>query len=420
MDNYFFEGLDTIELAKKYGTPLYLVSENIIVQKIREIKDDFLSKYNNTFAAYASKAFLNKEMARIVKAEGIGMDVVSGGELYTTISVDFPMENIIFHGNSKSTAELTMAVEHNVGRIVVDNLDELHKLNYIAKKFDKKVNILFRITPGVTIDTHKYIQTGQVDSKFGIPLIKDTIYGAIEEAISLENINLLGFHFHVGSQLHGTKSHLEAIGICFGIMREACNKLNFITKELNVGGGFGVKYVDSDYSRSISFFMDPIMKSIKTHCENYDLLMPKIIIEPGRWITADSGITLYTVNSTKEIPGIRTYVSVDGGMTDNPRPALYNAAYKAIVANKYGEDRTNLYTIAGKCCETGDILIWDLESPKIEPGDIIAVMGTGAYNYSMSSNYNRNPKPPVVMIKDGESRVIVKGETYQDILRNDI
>lgn len=420
MSNYIFNNVDTVELVKEYGTPLYLMSENYIIERFDEIKNDFLNKYENVRAVYASKAFLNKEMARIVAREGIGIDVVSGGELYTALAVDFPMENIIFHGNGKSINELEMAVKNNVGRIVVDNLDELVQLNKIAKSHEKKADILFRITPGVNIDTHKFIQTGQVDSKFGIPLVDGVIYDAVEKAINLENINLLGFHFHVGSQLHDNESHLQSISICMEIINETKNKFNFETKELNVGGGFGIKYRDSEERKPLSFFMEPIMDKIEELSAEYGIKRPKIIIEPGRWVVGESGITLYTVTSVKEIPNLRTYVSVDGGFTDNPRPALYEADYEALVANKYGEENTETYTIAGKCCESGDILIWDLESPKIEAGDILAVLSTGAYNYSMASNYNRIPKPPVIMIKDGEPRVIVKRETYEDILRKDI
>lgn len=420
MTNYFFENLDTIKIAKNYKTPLFLVSEDKIIQKINNIKDNFLNKYDNTFVAYASKAFLTKEMARIIKREGIGMDVVSGGELYTALAVDFPAEDIIFHGNSKSLDELYMAVENNVGRIVVDNLNELYDLDRIGKEFNRRVKILFRITPGVSIDTHKYIQTGQIDSKFGIPLVKGNIYNAIKIALELENIHLLGFHFHVGSQIHTPKTHMEAVSICFGMIKEAYVKFDFTTKELNIGGGFGVKYIDSDYDRPIEYFLDPIMENIKENCKNHNLIMPRVIIEPGRWIVAEAGITLYTVNSVKEIPGIRTYVSIDGGMTDNPRPALYGAKYKAIVANKYNQENKKFYTLAGKCCESGDILLWDINTPEIEQGDILAILGTGAYNYSMSNNYNRNLKPAVVMIKDGVPRIIVKRETYEDLLRNDI
>ena len=420
MTNFHFAGCDTVYLAKKYGTPLYVVSEDHIVDRIEEIKKNFIEKYNNVGAVYASKAFLTKEMARIIKREGIGMDVVSGGELYTAMEVDFPGERIVFHGNNKTFDELKMAVKYGVGRIVVDNLYELDLLNQIAKQHDKRVNILYRITPGVNSHTHKYIQTGQVDSKFGIPIGGGKIFEAIEKAINLNNINLLGFHFHIGSQILDNVTYLEAIKAITKIMEEAKDRFGFETKELNTGGGYGIQYAGGEKRKPILFYTDAIMIEIQENCRNYGLKIPKVTIEPGRWIVGEAGITLYTVGSIKEIPNIRTYVSVDGGMADNPRPSLYEAKYHGIIANKVHREPNQVATIAGKCCESGDILIWDLKVPKIETGDIIAVLSTGAYNYSMTSNYNKIPRPAVVMVKDGADRLTVKRETYKDMLRNEI
>ncbi|MCF6463052.1 diaminopimelate decarboxylase [Clostridium sp. Cult1] len=420
MTNFYFAGVDTVYLAKKYSTPLYIMSENHILNRIQEIKRDFLWKYEDTDVFYASKAFLTKEMARIINKEEIGMDVVSGGELYTAIEVNFPSQKIIFHGNNKTIDELEMAVKYGVGRIIVDNLYELMLLNDIGKRYDKNINILFRIAPGVNSHTHKYIQTGQVDSKFGIPLSKGIILKAIEKAVALSNIKLKGFHFHIGSQIWDNITYIEAVKNAIKLMKEAKTKYNFSTKELNVGGGFGIKYVEDAERRPISFYTDAIMKEIEENCKKYGLERPKVIIEPGRWIVGEAGITLYTIGSIKEIPGVRTYVSVDGGMTDNPRPSLYQAKYRGIIANKVNEKPTHIVTIAGKCCESGDILIWDLKVPLIEPGDTLAVLSTGAYNYSMASNYNKIPKPAVVMIKDGIDRLIVKRETYEEMLKNEL
>ncbi|NMB27408.1 MAG: diaminopimelate decarboxylase [Tissierellia bacterium] len=420
MTNFHFAGCDTVYLAKKYGTPLYVISENYIIDRIEEIKRNFIGKYENVGAIYASKAFLTKEMARIIKREGIGMDVVSGGELYTAMEVGFPEEKIVFHGNNKTLHELEMAVGNGVGRIVVDNIYELDLLTQIAKQYNKRVNILYRISPGVNSHTHKYIQTGQVDSKFGIPIGGGKIFEAIEKAMNLSNINLLGFHFHIGSQILDNITYLEAIKAVTKLMREAKNRLGFETKELNTGGGYGIQYAGGEKRKPISFYTDPIMTEIKDNCKNYDLKVPKVTIEPGRWIVGESGITLYTIGSIKEIPNIRTYVSVDGGMTDNPRPSLYEAKYQGIVANKVNKEASQVITIAGKCCESGDVLIWDLKVPEIETGDILAVLSTGAYNYSMASNYNKTPRPAVVMVKDGIDRLIVKRETYKDMLRNEI
>lgn len=420
MGNFIFSGCDTVYLAKKYKTPLYVISEDYIVDRCNEIKRDFLNKYENTFCAYASKAFLTKEMARLIKREGLGMDVVSGGELYTAIKVDFPMGNIIFHGNNKTIDEIELAVKYNVGRIVVDNLQELEVINHMGKKFKRKVNILFRITPGVDVHTHKYIQTGQVDSKFGIPLKEDIIKEAVLKAMNLEYIKPLGFHFHIGSQIHDNTGYILAVKKAVNLMKKLRDEIGFVAQELNTGGGFGIQYGEGKERKPISYFTDAIMETLIKECKKYQLERPKVIIEPGRWIVGEAGITLYTIGFIKEIPGIRTYVAIDGGMSDNPRTSLYNSKYEAVVANKYKEKLIKKVTIAGKCCESGDILIWDLKVPEIETGDILAVLSTGAYNYSMASNYNRQPKPAVVMVSKGKDRLIVKRETYEDLIKNEL
>lgn len=420
MSNYIFAGCDTVELAKKYGTPLYLMSEDYIKDRCKEIREDFIEKHDSTRAVFASKAFLNKEMARIIKREGIGMDVVSGGELYTALQVEFPMEKVIFHGNNKSIDELELAIKNDVGRIVVDHIGEIDLIEKIGRKHSKKVSILFRMTPGIDSHTHKYIQTGQVDSKFGIPLFKETIGEAMEKVMKSEFVELLGFHSHIGSQISDNENHIKAIGIMTNLMKMLKDEYGFITKELNTGGGYGIHYSGSEERKPLSYFTDAIMKELEEKCKEHELERPLVIIEPGRWLVGEAGITLYTVGAIKEIPGIRTYISIDGGMPDNPRPSLYEANYDAVVANRSEDPLTETATIAGKCCESGDILIWDLKVPKIETGDILAVLSTGAYNYSMSSNYNRIPRPPVVMISEGKDRIIVKRETYDDILRNDI
>ncbi|HZK33650.1 MAG TPA: diaminopimelate decarboxylase [Tissierellaceae bacterium] len=420
MNNFIFSGMDTVKLSEKYGTPLYLMSEDRIKERCREIREEFLAKYPKTRAVYASKAFLTKEMARIINREGLGIDVVSGGELYTVMEVDFPMEKVIFHGNNKSSDEIEMAIKNNVGRIVIDHIGEIDLIKEIAKEYNKKVNVLFRISPGINSHTHKYIQTGQVDSKFGIPLNEKTIGEAMEKVMNTEFLKLLGFHFHIGSQISDNTNHLKAIRIIMELIKEVKEKYGFITKELNTGGGYGIRYAEDEKRKPLKYFTDSIIEEVEKISKEYDLERPIITIEPGRWIVGEAGITLYTIGAIKEIPGIRTYVSIDGGMPDNPRPSLYQANYGAIVANKANEKLTETVTIAGKCCETGDILIWDLKVPKVETGDILAVFSTGAYNYSMSSNYNKIPRPPVVMISEGKDRLIVKRETYEDLLRNQI
>ena len=420
MKNFQFSGMDTVEMAKKYGTPLYLMSQDYIEDRCKEIRDDFLSKHEDTNAVYASKAFLTKEMARIIKKEGLGIDVVSGGELYTVLQVDFPRDKIIFHGSNKSIDEIEMAIKNNVGRIILDHIEEITLVEDLAKKYNKNVDVLFRISPGVDSHTHKYIQTGQVDSKFGIPLEEETIKKAMVTVLNTEHVKLKGFHFHIGSQILENQTHIKAVKVIMKLAKKLKDEYGFITKELNTGGGYGIKYADSEKRKTLAYYTDLIMEEVEKKSQEYGLERPKITIEPGRWIVGEAGITLYTIGAIKEIPGIRTYVSIDGGMTDNPRPSLYQAKYEALVANRIDEKATELVTIAGKCCESGDILIKDLKIPKVKRGDILAVLSTGAYNYSMANNYNKTPRPPVVMINKGKDRLIVKRESYEDLIKNQI
>lgn len=420
LDHLLFDGCDTVALAEEYGTPLYLISETEINNRCKILKDEFLNRYENTSVAYASKAFLNLAMCRIIDKNDLHLDVVSGGELFTALSAGYPMEKVFFHGNNKGIDELEMAITNDVGRIVVDNLYELELIQHIAEAQNKQVKILFRVTPGVDSDTHKHIVTGQKDSKFGIPLVDGVIYQAIKEAVSYTNIELMGFHFHVGSQLFNNQSHIDATEVLLKVMRYARDEYGFITKELNTGGGFGIRYINDDKPKSIAYFMDAIMDKIKKLTESYGLMMPRVIIEPGRWVIGEAGVTLYTVGSIKDIPGIRTYVGIDGGMPDNPRPALYGARYKSVLANRLNEVACDTVTIAGKCCETGDILIKDIDLPKPNPGDVLAVFSTGAYNYSMASNYNKIRRPGVVLVKEGKHSLIVKREAYEDLVSRDI
>lgn len=414
--NLLFMGHDTVELANKYGTPLYVLSEDIIRQRCRELKANFLHKYENTKAAYASKAFLTITMCKIIESEGLLLDVVSGGELFTALKAEFPMDRIMFHGNNKSYEEIEMAIDNNVGRIVVDNIDEIDIIDEIANRQKKKVNILIRVSPGIEGKTHKYISTGQKDSKFGIPLAKGIIDKAVLKAIEYKNIELMGFHFHLGSNLYDKNVYALAVEVLLNLVKLFYDEFGFVTKELNTGGGFGIYYNKADEVKELAYYTDAIMTKVSSYCKKLGIHIPTIIIEPGRWIVGEAGITLYRVGTVKDIPNIRTYVSIDGGLPDNPRPALYNAKYEAIVANKSNLKPNKSVTIAGKCCETGDILIWDLIVPKIERGDILAVLSTGAYNYSMSSNYNKLPKPAVVLLRKDKEYVIVRRETYEDLI----
>lgn len=416
----YFDGCNTVELAKKYGTPLYVMSETAIVEKCREIKDSFLDKYERTRAAYAAKAFLTLSMCKIIEREGLCMDVVSGGELYTAIKAQFPAERIEFNGNNKSIEEIELAVDYNIGRIIVDGLDELSIIEEVCKEKGKKINILYRVTPGVKSDSHDYIVTGKKDSKFGIPLDEEVIYPAIESAINSEYVNFMGFHFHVGSQLHNNESHLQALDIVLNLVKQTKEKYNYVTPELNIGGGFGIRYTNADDRKPYAYFLDPMMKRIEEFSNEVGITRPEVVIEPGRSIVGEAGITLYTIGTIKDIKGIRKYVSIDGGMTDNIRPSLYQAVYEALVANKAEEPKTDLVTISGKCCESGDVLIRDIKIAKPERGDIFAVFSTGAYGYSMASNYNKNPLLATVLVKDGKSEIIVKRQTYDHMIENEV
>ncbi len=416
----YFDGCNTLDLAEKYGTPLYVLSETAIVEKCKEIKDAFLQRYERTRAAYAAKAFLTISMCKIIEREGLCIDVVSGGELYTAIKADFPPEKIEFNGNNKSLVELEMAIDYNIGRIIVDGLDELKLIESICKEKNKKVNVLYRITPGVKSDSHDYIVTGKKDSKFGIPLDDEIIFPAIEQAIKSEYANFMGFHFHVGSQLQDNESHLKALETSLKLIKETKEKYNYVTPEINIGGGFGIVYTELDEKRTYSYFLDPMMKRIEDFSKETGIKRPEVVIEPGRSIVGEAGITLYTIGTIKEIKGIRKYVSIDGGMTDNIRPALYQAKYEGISANKAGEPKTDIVTICGKCCESGDILIKDAKVAPLQRGDIFAIFSTGAYGYSMASNYNKNQLPAVVLVKNGESRLIVKRQSYEDMIKNEL
>ncbi len=417
--NYIFSGFDTVALAKEYGTPLYVVSEDIIRKKCREVRETFLEVYSNTQAVYASKAFLTKAMCKIIEEEGLGLDVVSGGELFTAKEAGFPMEKVIFHGNNKSMEELKMAIDYGVGRIVMDHEEEIHMIEALAKGKNQQVPCLFRITPSVEGKTHKYIMTGQKDSKFGIPLELESLKKLVGKAKNSSVIDLKGFHFHIGSQLFENHIYEGAVKTIGKLAKDLKADLDLVVEELNVGGGFGIQYRGDEQTKPVSFFTEVIRDSVQRVFEGFALPMPKIIIEPGRWIVGEAGITLYTIGAIKEIPGVRTYASVDGGFPDNPRPALYGAKYDGVIANKVREKNERVATIAGKCCESGDILIWDLPVPKLEAGDVLAVKNTGAYNYSMASNYNKLPKPAVLLLSGTRASIIVKGENYRDLLRKE-
>lgn len=414
-------GADCVELAKEFGTPLYVFDENLIRKTCREFKSSIDNFYGgNGLVLYASKAFSCKEMYRIVGSEGLGCDVVSGGELFTALSAGFDPKNIFFHGNNKTPEELEYAIKSGVGRIVADNMTELATIESIAANLSLKANIILRIKPGIDAHTHAYISTGQIDSKFGFALENGEAFEAVQMALECRNINLCGFHCHIASQVCETKPFQEAAEVMLTFMADVREKFGVTLTELDLGGGFGVKYIESDGQIPFSEYMENTAVTVKNKADELGYPVPKIFIEPGRSIVAPAGLTLYTVGNVKTIKDIRTYVAIDGGMGDNPRYALYQADYTVEIANKATHPKDFIATVAGKCCESGDLIQENAPMQMPEVGDIMAVLNTGAYCYSMASNYNRIPRAAVVMVKDGQPRLIVKRETYEDIIKNDI
>ena len=381
-----------------------------------------LNKYydGNGLVLYASKAFSCKEMYRIVMSESMGADVVSGGEIYTALKAGFPMDKVYFHGNNKTYDELVFAIESGVGRIVVDNKFELKMLEGIAERFDKTIDVLLRIKPGVDAHTHSFVKTGQIDSKFGFALETGEAMDGVKAASGAKGINLVGLHCHIGSQIFDISPFEYAARVMLNFIEQINKELGIEIRELNLGGGFGIKYLDSDNPAPFQNYLANVSKVIRSQCAEKNIKMPFILIEPGRAVVGDAGATLYTVGAVKEIPSVRTYVTVDGGMCDNPRYILYRSQYEAAIADKFSQERDFTVTIAGKCCESGDLIQENTKIQKAQVGDILAVFSTGAYNYSMASNYNRIPRPAAVMVKNGEARLIIKRETYEDIIRNDV
>lgn len=415
----YIGGISSTELCKEFGTPLYVIDEELVRGNCRDYCENFAVDKGNK-VAYAGKAFLPTAMCQIINQEGLYLDVVSGGELYTAHKADFPMERVLFHGNNKTIDEIKMGISFNVGRFVVDNFYEMEKINEIAKENNKVQKILLRITPGIEAHTHDYIKTGQVDSKFGFTLLDGQTVNAVKKAISLPNIKFMGLHCHIGSQIFEIKPYEEEVDIMLEVIKNIKEELNYEIEELDLGGGFGIYYKEGDKPRETEEFCSAILKRADNKANELGINLPSLIIEPGRSIIGNAGTTLYTVGSIKDIPEIRKYVSVDGGMTDNIRPSLYQAEYECAIVNKIGYEKDEKVTIAGKCCESGDILLTDVDIAEAESGDILAVTNTGAYGQSMSNNYNKIPRPAVVLVKDGRARIICRRESYEDVLRNEL
>lgn len=410
-------GCDTISLANEFGTPLFILDEESIRAQCQSYLKAFRRRDERCEVIYAGKAFLSLAMCRLIEEEGLSLDVSSGGELYLANKARFPMEKIYFHGNNKMPEELNLALDLKVGRIVVDSDGELDLLNKLAGEKGSKVSILLRLTPGIIPTTHAYVQTGQEDSKFGFGLSDGVALKAAEKALGLKNLKLKGFHAHIGSQIFVLHSYAKAIEVIMGFIGQVREEFGFETVEINMGGGLGIKYKVTDEPATVEDYAEVIVTGVKDGAEKHYLKMPKVMIEPGRSIVGGAGATLYTIGTIKKIPRVRTYISVDGGMSDNLRPMLYKAVYEAIIANKAGEEATSRVTVAGKHCESGDILIEDAKVPEPGVGDILCTPATGAYGYVMANNYNRQPRPAVVMVKNGRARLIIRRETYEDLLR---
>ena len=410
-------GVDTIELAKKFGTPLYIVDEDTVRQSCRTYKKAFKG-YKKFQPIFASKALSVKGILKIMDEEGVGADVSTSGELYTALKAGCDPKKIYFHGNNKLKDELVYALKIGIWCFVVDNFDELALLDKLTNKLDVKANIMFRVNPGIEAHTHNFIKTGAVGSKFGIS--KSELKKAVSVALSCRRLNFLGLHSHIGSQIFDIKPFAAEVKVLFKLMAEIKKAFGIECKELNVGGGVGIAYCKKDPSPQLKKYASEIIAAVKKLSKRYSLKEPKLLIEPGRSLVGRAGVTLYTVGTIKEIPGIRTYAVIDGGMTDNPRYILYQAKYEAYSAGRMKAKRTNSVTIAGRACESGDIVIKDIKLPSLKRGDVIAVASTGAYNYSMASNYNRMPRPAMVLVKKGKARLIVRRETKEDLIRNDL
>lgn len=409
-------GCDTVELARDFGTPLLVIDEACFRERCRAFRQAF----HDGGVLYAGKAFLLQAICRIIAEEGLGLDVVSGGELYTALASGFPPDRLYFHGNNKSREELEQAIMAGVGRIVVDNFRELELLRELADGNGRRVPVLLRLSPGIEAHTHDYIKTGQLDSKFGFALVN----GQAEEAIRLVAdspwLELVGLHCHIGSQIFAVEPYVEAASVMMDFAARVLQITGKAVEELDLGGGFGIYYAAGDQPKPPQEYAQAIRRVVTEKATALGIPLPRILVEPGRAIAGPAGTTLYTVGSIKEIPGVRKYVAVDGGMADNIRPALYQARYEALVANKAAHPPEEVVSITGKCCESGDMLIWDIALPKVAPGDILAVSCTGAYCYAMASNYNRLPRPAVVLVGDGNAELIARRETYADLLRLEI
>lgn len=416
----FIGGVDMVTLAQDAGTALYVYDEADMRSRMEAYLSAFRKNYEYADVIYASKAFLNKAQVKIVDEEGLCLDVSGGGELAIALSAGFPPERVFVHGNNKTPLELEEAISAGVGRIVVDSLDELARISKIAGEHGVTQDIYMRITPGVEADTHAYICTGCEDSKFGFTVRDDYAFECIKVALKTPNVSLVGLHCHIGSQIFAVESFTEAVNVMVSLMARVNDECGYTLRELDMGGGLGVAYLATDAPTAIEKFAQTICSAVKIACEKNSLPLPRLLVEPGRSLVANAGVTLYTVGTIKDLPGIRKFVAIDGGMSDNVRTALYGSDYEPTIANKADQPRTEIVTLCGKHCESGDAVVIDMPLQKAEVGDIACVFGTGAYCMTMSSNYNGQPRPGVVFVRDGEAKMVTRRETYDDLMARDL
>ena len=409
-------GVPTSFLAEKYGTPLIVYDEEFIRKQINAYKNAFREVKADFRLAYACKAFCSTYMCQLAQDEGLWLDVVSGGELFTALKSGANPQQIIMHGNNKTRTELQLAIASQLGLIVVDNFYEIELLGQLLEEVGANMDVLIRVSPGVDVHTHDFIATGQQDSKFGFDLSSGQVEAAVMAIQKQPRLRIMGIHAHIGSQIFDAEGFRIAAKRMADLSRKLQQEFGVLTHILNLGGGLGIRYTEDDTPMPLELLVEEVVLAARTAYENDGMSLPVIMLEPGRSLVAEAGTTLYRIGSRKEIPGLRTYVAVDGGMTDNPRLALYGAKYEAVIANRLSETKDELVSIAGKACESGDMLIWDIYMPKAKPDDLLAVFCTGAYNYSMASNYNRIPRPAVVFVRDGESKLVLRRESYDDLL----
>ena len=412
-------GLDAVDLAERFGTPLYVLCEDTLRARCRAFRTAFESLHPDAQVVYAAKAYLGPAMAQVIADEGLGVDVVSGGELAVARLVEFPAERIVFHGNNKSAEELAEALEYGVGRVVLDSLHEMDMLERLAAERGAVQRVLIRVTPSVDPHTHAHTTTGVLDSKFGVPIETGQAAEAVRRALASPSLRLIGLHFHLGSPIFELPPYREAVDVVMGFAASLRTE-GLVLDELSPGGGFAIAYTRDQRAPAPDEYARAIVNAVKEGCERHDMPLPRLIVEPGRSIVGPAGVALYTVGSIKEVPGVRNYAAVDGGMGDNIRPALYDARYEAVAASRMADEPEREYAVVGKYCESGDILVREAMLPTLVPGDLLAMPAAGAYAPSMASNYNLNPRPPIVMVRGGEARLIRRRETVEDLVRNDL